>query len=246
MPFQLNRFIWMVQYHKYDKQIQTFLESQSELTDVRWATSYSVVLQFPEESCPKLNSFVGSTSTIKTLLPSRSITELCWLNEWASDQNVAVGGALESKFRHDPIEVTELKEFAALRGLSLEGPVLDSIAMDPRFKGSSSLEVLEIAAEFNDYQSGYPDGFKWAILRIILPKFSRLKKLVITPRRPFPQTANMPHNPTSEIGQLFAQCLNLRCVDILWDRDGIYRRWVDGGPLPNLLSIKRDRVLKFE
>ncbi|KDR79847.1 hypothetical protein GALMADRAFT_153593 [Galerina marginata CBS 339.88] len=245
MLFQLDKFIWMVQSDTYRKPMQTFLETQNELAHVEWVTSQSVILSCSAQASPKLKSLEGSTSTIRVLLPSRSITELYWFNEWPLYLGAA-GGVPPHLFRHDVLEVLEMKEFAALRGLSLKDKwIWDSVIMHPGFKASSSLEVLEIPSLFDDYL-GHQIKLNWTTLRAVLPKFPHLKKLVVTMPTPFTQFPNKKEDPTSEIGQIFGQCLHLKCVDILWNHDLVYRRWVDGETLPTLLSIKRDRILKFE
>ncbi|KDR79835.1 hypothetical protein GALMADRAFT_153583 [Galerina marginata CBS 339.88] len=245
MPFQLDKFIWMVQSDTYRNQMQTFLETQNELAHVQWATSQSVILSCSAQTSPKLKSLEGSTSTIRVLLPSRSITELYWFNEWPAYRGAA-GGAPPHLFRHDALEVLEMKEFSALRGLSLKDKwIWDSVIMHPGFKASSLLEVLEIPSLFHDYPTEQ-NILNWTALRAVLPKFPHLKKLVITMSTPFTQFVNKKDDPTSEIGQIFGQCLHLKYVDVLWNYGSVYRRWVDGEPLPALLSIKRDRILKFE
>ncbi|KDR80035.1 hypothetical protein GALMADRAFT_242248 [Galerina marginata CBS 339.88] len=235
--FQLDKFSWTGEgcdpnhTRIYEEQALSFLETQHEMTQLHLLSSAS---SFPANACPKLKRLDGNIQAIGTVLRSRSVKELRWLNL----------SRLSSLSIYDVMMMTELR---ALRAISVESYFYLRMLMNlpsnhPRFVSLFNVEALEVLVS----DASVDAFFIIADLAPKLPQFRRLRKLVITAPEGgarFPGPA-----PEIHLHQLYAfeQCPELKSIDISWDSGPIYRRWVDGVPLPELLSIHRDKILELE
>ncbi|KDR80034.1 hypothetical protein GALMADRAFT_242246 [Galerina marginata CBS 339.88] len=232
-PFQLDKFSWtesdLSNNETYEAQALSFLETQPELTQLYWASHRDLISTLPVNACPKLKRLEGRTNAIRAIIPSRSVTELHWLNPWYRGQ----------------LEVLNLKGLRTLRAISIESYTYlrllsATLAINP-LHPLSNVEAVELCIVYVR-DSSHTD---FEQLPAILSSFPQLKKLVITTPKGGARYRDK-YDPTSQISQLFAQLGHLKFVDFLLYPGPVYRRWVDGVLLPNLLSIDRNRILELE
>ncbi|KDR80019.1 hypothetical protein GALMADRAFT_1174973 [Galerina marginata CBS 339.88] len=237
-PFQLHRFTWNwnsaihLRGRTYDEQALSFLETQHELTSLQWSSSNYVASTFPTNACRKLKYIEGNINAVMMFLPSRSVTELRWLNPWHHYSN---------SFE----DIQGLVELEALHSFSIES--YSYLRIVTLFSKNNARSVALSRLEALEFCLGHLDDRNPTDLVRVVSSFPRLRKLVITNiDKSSPHQIWAPDGFNPQIRQLFEKCTQLRYVDISWDADRIYRRWVDGSPLPELLVIERERILELE
>ncbi|KDR80032.1 hypothetical protein GALMADRAFT_242245 [Galerina marginata CBS 339.88] len=234
-PFQLDKFSWTQENPKclnrkaYEAQALSLLETQHELTQLRWVSRSKLISKLPVGACPKLKRLEGSTNAIGAILPSRSVTELHWLRPWWFHNRLSIQE-----------KVMNLTELRALCAISLETYAhlqvkLQTLDTNPR-NPFSNIEVVEVCIIYD--KDVIPPDYP-----AVLSRFHRLKKLVITTPKGKARYRAV-YDPSSQISQLFAYFPHLKYVDFFVHP--AYRRWVDGVLLKERVSIDRDRILQLE
>ncbi|KDR80033.1 hypothetical protein GALMADRAFT_136594 [Galerina marginata CBS 339.88] len=213
-PFQLDKFSWNESNRSsnetYEAQALSFLETQPELTQLHWTSHRNLILTLPVNVCSKLKRLEGSTNAIRAIIPSRSITELHWLNS--------------GYFYRAQDEVLTLNGLRALRAISIRS--YTHLRLMSASLGINSLHPLS-NVEAVELCIVYGTDCSHTDLPEKLSSFPQLKKLVITTPNGGARYRDK-YDPTSQISQLFAQLSHLKSVDFLLYPGPVYRRWVDG------------------
>ncbi|KAF8911643.1 hypothetical protein CPB84DRAFT_1762452 [Gymnopilus junonius] len=215
LPFQLQKLYICSNGH--EEEVTRLLETQHELKYLDLGSS-ARELKLSHEACPNLRTLHAYVKLARNILQGRQVIEL----------DLKIGQIGHNSFYLEEM-TRSLSEFEAthVRSLSIDNFFsrwwndLDARGIKP-FPNVELLQARETC--ISHISQIAPD----------LTKFPRLKQLVLSPSRPIlPERYD---EICAGVSLYLTKHLNLKYIDIFWDKPRLYQRWVDGVLQPGLID----------